>query len=56
MKKPTPETKSLGTQIAEKVRAKANGYSDEKRERLIDRGMALIYGDSGHVKSNRNRG
>jgi hypothetical protein len=54
--KKSPEPKSVGTQIAEKERAKANAYSDRKREQLLDRGMALIYGNPGHVKSNRNRG
>ena len=56
MKKPVAEPKSTGTRIAEKNRAKGNGYSETKRQRLLDRGMALIYGGPGYVKSNGNRG
>jgi hypothetical protein len=51
-----PDQKSLGTTIAERERAKANGYSDEKRHNLLERGMAMIYGGSGHAKSPVNRG
>ncbi|MBM3882844.1 MAG: hypothetical protein FJ387_24495 [Verrucomicrobia bacterium] len=35
---------SLGTRLAEKTRTVANTLSDEERERLLLRGMQLIYG------------
>jgi hypothetical protein len=38
------ETVSLGTRLAEKTRAAANALSDEERERLLHRGLQLIYG------------
>jgi len=34
---------SLGTRLAEKTRAVANKLSDEERERLLHRGMQMIY-------------
>ena len=37
------EPVSLGTRLAEKTRATANRLSDEERERLLHRGMQLIY-------------
>jgi hypothetical protein len=43
MKKPSTEKKSWGTAVAEKERAKANTFSDEKRQRLMARGLRLIY-------------
>ena len=45
MKKPEPisESASLGTRLAEKTRAVANKLSDEERERLLHRGLQLIY-------------
>jgi hypothetical protein len=45
MKKPSTEKKSWGTVVAEKERAKANSYTGEKRQRLMARGLQLIYGD-----------
>jgi hypothetical protein len=45
MKKPSAEKKSWGTSVAEKERAKANAFSDEKRQRLMARGLQLIYGE-----------
>jgi hypothetical protein len=51
--KTNPEPKTVGTRIAEKARAKANGYSDVKRQQLLDRGLAMIYGNSGYAKVNR---
>jgi hypothetical protein len=45
------EHPSLGTKISEKERAKANGFSEQKRQRLFNRGMALIYGGSKHAKA-----
>jgi hypothetical protein len=50
-----PEQKSKGTVIAEKARAQANSYSDEKRAILIERGMSLIYGTDAHAKCTSNR-
>ena len=44
-KSPAPAAKeSLGTRLAAKTRAAANQLSDEERERLLHRGMQLIYG------------
>ena len=45
MKQATTEKKSWGTTIAEKERAKANRFSDEKRQRLMAKGLQLIYGE-----------
>jgi len=50
------DQKSLGTILAEKERAKANTYSDAKRHALLERGMAMIYGESDHAKSAVTRG
>jgi hypothetical protein len=50
------EKKSRGTVIAEKARARANAYSDEKRASLIEQGMAVIYGGSDHAKRANHRG
>jgi hypothetical protein len=47
--------KSLGTVIAEKARAKANSFSDEKRQSLTERGMALIYSGPGYAKVDADR-
>lgn len=46
MKKTTtsPTKESLGTRLAEKTRTVANHLSDEERERLLHRGMQMIYG------------
>ena len=41
---PISEPASLGTRLAEKTRAVANKLSDEERDRLLHRGMQLIYG------------
>ena len=35
---------SLGTRLAAKTRAVANQLTDAERERLLHRGMQLIYG------------
>jgi hypothetical protein len=57
MKAPVQSTeKSRGTVIAEKVRAKANKFSDEKRKELIEQGMAIIYAGPNHAKATVNRG
>jgi hypothetical protein len=43
MKRPPTEKKSWGTAVAESQRAKANTFSDEKRQRLMARGLQLIF-------------
>ena len=57
MKKCTPKKESFGTVTAAKEREKANGFTDERREALTHRGMALIYGGDKHskVKANNRR-
>ncbi|HEX3800022.1 MAG TPA: hypothetical protein VH413_15115 [Verrucomicrobiae bacterium] len=42
------KTKSEGTVISDKARAKANKYSDKQRCTLLDQGVALIYDGSNH--------
>jgi len=51
MKKPSTEKKSWGAVVAEKERAKANTFTDEKRQRLMARGLHLIYGDPAHART-----
>jgi hypothetical protein len=51
-KSQSQETKSVGTMIAEKAREKANDYNDAKRSDLLDKGLALIYGNNGYAKCN----
>lgn len=53
--KKTPEVKTQGTKIAEKARARANGYSDARRQGLLDKGLAIIYGGADYAKANRGR-
>lgn len=55
MKTTVQAIKSRGTVIAEKARAKANRYTDQKRSALLDKGMATIYGGLEHAKSTVNR-
>jgi hypothetical protein len=57
MKKKLPaiEPVSIGTRLAEKTRATANTLSDEERERLLHRGMQLIYAGKREQKSARRR-
>ena len=50
MKKSTPTKESFGTVTAAKQREKANAFTDERREALTHRGMALIYGGDKHSK------
>ena len=45
---------SLGTRLAEKTRAEANRLSAEERERLLERGLRLIYGGK-HEKKPAHR-
>jgi hypothetical protein len=51
MKRPSTEKKSWGTVVAEKERAKANTFTNEKRQRLMARGLQLIYGDPAHART-----
>jgi hypothetical protein len=37
--------------VAESQRAKANAFSDEKRQRLMARGLQLIYGETAHART-----
>lgn len=55
MKKNVPpvESDSLGTRLAEKTRAAANTLSDEERQRLLHRGMQLIYAERRQKKPAR---
>jgi hypothetical protein len=41
--------------MAEKARAKANKYTDQKRSALLEKGMSIIYGGLNHAKSSVNR-
>jgi len=49
-----PET-TEGTKIAAAVRAKANKWTDAKRQDLFQRGMQIIYGGSGNCTSKIQR-
>ena len=49
------EPVSLGTRLAEKTRAAANQLSDEERERLLQRGLHLIYGGTREKKPAHRR-
>ncbi len=49
------ESASLGTRLAEKTRAVANNLSDEERERLLQKGMQLIYAGRREKKPARRR-
>ena len=53
--KKSAEVKSPGARIAEKARARANGYSIARRQDLLDKGLSIIYGGAGHAKANRGR-
>jgi hypothetical protein len=55
MKASSRVVKTRGTVIAEKARAKANKYTDQKRSALLEKGMAIIYGGLDHAKSPVNR-
>jgi hypothetical protein len=55
MKTSSRVVKTRGTVIAEKARAKANKYTDQKRSALLEKGMAIIYGGLDHAKSSVNR-
>lgn len=49
-KKGKAEKKTAGTVIADRVRSKANSFTDDKRQSLTERGMALIYSGPGYAK------
>jgi hypothetical protein len=52
---PATESDSLGTRLAEKTRSVANSLSDEERERLLNRGMQMIYSPKREKKTARRR-
>jgi hypothetical protein len=57
MKKDQPQEQTTpGTIMAEKARARANGYTDLKRSDLLKKGMAAIYGNKDHAKTHVHRG
>jgi hypothetical protein len=51
-----PKDKSVGTIGAEKARARANGYTNAKREDLLRKGLSIIYGGDGRAKAHAGRG
>jgi len=52
---PTVEPVSLGTQLAEKTRTVANTLSDADRERLLQRGLQMIYAERREKKPAHRR-
>ncbi len=50
-----PKDKSIGTVGAGKARARANGYTDTKREVLLKKALSIIYGGHGHGKAHVGR-
>ena len=56
MRKKLPvEKKSWGTTVAEEVRTKANTFSQEKREQLMERAMQRIYGEPHDARATPHR-
>jgi hypothetical protein len=57
MKKNVPATEpiSLGTRLGEKTRAIANNLSDGERERLLHRGLQMIYAERREKKTTHRR-
>jgi len=51
-----PKHKSVGTLGAEKARARANAYTDQKREELLRKGLSIIYGGDANAKAHTGRG
>jgi len=49
-----PKGKTVGTVMAEKLRAEANGMSDSEREELLKEGLAMIYGECINAKTKAN--
>ena len=41
---PTPRSKSPGTRMVEKYRPRMNHLSEVERKRLLEEGLAIIYG------------
>ena len=50
---PKKETKTKGTAIAEKARARSNGLSSAERQRNFAKAMTLIYGGDDKVSVRR---
>jgi hypothetical protein len=50
-----PKRKTVGTVMAEKLRAEANGISNSEREELLKEGLAMIYGGCINAKTKPNR-
>ena len=46
-----PKRKTVGTLMAEKLRAEANGISDSERDELLKEGLAMIYGGCINAKA-----
>jgi hypothetical protein len=49
-----PKRNTVGTVMAEKLRAEANGISDSEREELVKEGLAMIYGGRINAKAQTN--
>ena len=49
-----PKGKTVGTVMAEKLRAQANGLSHSEREELLKEGLAMIYGGCINAKTKGN--
>jgi hypothetical protein len=49
-----PKGKTVGTIMAEKIRAEANGISNSEREKLLKEGLAMIYGGCINAKTKAN--
>ena len=50
-----PKRKTVGTVMAEKLRAEANGISDSERDELLKEGLAMVYGGCINAKAHVNR-
>jgi hypothetical protein len=48
------EPLTYGTIVAGKARARANSYTDEKREELLAGALARIFGNNGQVKADNS--
>jgi hypothetical protein len=49
-----PKRKTVGTVMAAKLRAEANGISGSEREELLKDGLAMIYGGRINAKTQPN--
>lgn len=45
---PVYPDKTTGSEVAAKIRKGANGWSEQKRAELFERGMQIIYGGPGN--------